>query len=421
MQMQPLDHTRAALLFGPYPFDNSHHGARRLRRFAAWLMDAGWTIRSVSAAGCTSQLIQTCAIVPDPLGVWRGKKGDGAAPKLGGIASLSQGRRWSRWMIPDSSIGWAVRCMTSVAVHRLMWSTDVVISSSPPESPHLAASLLCRLHRRSHIVDMRDGWLDEPLKSQLSTSQLRRVVEGVLESWVLKGAAAILVTSPEWKSELIRRFPEFAAKTHVIYNSVPAPSAEHDSLNRTDTDCWLYCGRFGGSRTSQSPIALLNALRIAAARADHPIDFRFVGTLDESENRLLDALAADISASKCTVTRTGPIPHEKISEEMFRSKAFLMLCCAQNAIPSKLFEYAAAKRPIMAVCRRNSASWHACQHIPQALLVDCDNVHQASSFNDFIKKAEYLPATDFLSAEAARRSLTSVVATLANEGPSAQR
>lgn len=421
MQMQPRDHTGAALLFGPYPFDNNHHGARRLRRFAAWLMDAGWTIRSVSAVGCTSQSVQTCAIVPDPLGVWRGKKGDGAAPKLGGIASLSQGRRWSRWMIPDSSIGWAVRCMTSVAVHRLMWSTDVVISSSPPESPHLAASLLCRLHRRSHIVDMRDGWLDEPLKSQLSTSQLRRVVEGVLESWVLKGAAAILVTSPEWKSELIRRFPEFSAKTHVIYNSVPASSAEHDSLNRTDTDCWLYCGRFGGSRTSQSPIALLNALRIAAARADHPIDFRFVGSLDESENRLLDALAADISTSKCTVTRTGSIPHEKISEEMFRSRAFLMLCCAQNAIPSKLFEYVAAKRPIMAVCRRNSASWHACQHIPQALLVDCDNVHQAPSFDDFITRAEYLPDSHFLSAEAARIGLISVVTSLVNQAPSAQR
>jgi hypothetical protein len=268
---------------------------------------------------------------------------------------------------------------------------------------------------------MRDGWLDEPLKSQLSTSRLRRVVEGVFESWVLKGAAAILVTSPEWKSELIRRFPEFAAKIHVIYNSVPAPSADHGSLNRTDTDCWLYCGRFGSSRTSQSPIALLNALRIAAARADRPIDFRFVGSFDESENRLLDALAADISSTKCTVTRTRPIPHEKVSEELIRSEAFLMLCCAQNAIPSKLFEYVAAKRPIMAVCRRNSASWHACKHIPQALLVDCDNVHHAPSFDDFIKKAEYLPHTHFLSAEAARKSLISVVATLANHAPSAQR
>lgn len=387
--------TCRVLFVSPFGFDSEHHGARRLSRFAKWLSQDGWVVRTVTASPMANSHAIDLAVVRDPLGVWPRSEPSPRLLARPSIASLSHGRGWGRHLIPDPTIGWAIATLLSRSAHRLAKWSDVIVSSSPPESPHLAACLLARSHGKPHIVDMRDGWFDEPLRPELSTCSLRARTEQALENHILRAATAIIVTSPEWKRALLERYPAFAAKAAVVRNAVSRETlvaARHKtSLPRT----WVYAGRFGGSRPSQNPCLLLQQLRREATAAVLPIHFRFVGALSASELGMLREFQSFVRPTGSTVTLVGQVPHAEAISEVNQADALLLLCASHHALPSKLFEYAATGKPILAVCRAGSATWNACSGIMQAMRVDPDEQPACARFSEFAE----LPPTAGIDAE----------------------
>jgi glycosyltransferase involved in cell wall biosynthesis len=90
------------------------------------------------------------------------------------------------WAIPDHRLPWAL----SVA----RWADDihprpdVVISTGPPHSVHVGASLLAGRLRVPHVIDLRDEWTLRPLTR--SRLPWRSVLERRLEAWSLRRAGA---------------------------------------------------------------------------------------------------------------------------------------------------------------------------------------------------------------------------------------
>ena len=97
----------------------------------------------------------------------------------------------TRVMVPDAfAVSW-VPFATLAARRQLRGKRfDCVITSSPPDSVHLAGLALGR-RRPAWIADMRDGWMFEPLRPRLPTSFQRRL-DARLERAVARRADAVV-------------------------------------------------------------------------------------------------------------------------------------------------------------------------------------------------------------------------------------
>jgi len=86
------------------------------------------------------------------------------------------------WLFnPDPTVVWA-RARPSTPLYCGHGRHRLILSSSPPESAHVGAWLLSQYRTGvPHIVDMRDGWLDEPLKPLLRSSDAAPLVRGRME------------------------------------------------------------------------------------------------------------------------------------------------------------------------------------------------------------------------------------------------
>jgi hypothetical protein len=176
-------------------------------------------------------------VVRDPLGLYR-------EPRA--VARVAQRkpnplRRRVAYQIfnPDPTVVWA-RSLEhdSELLHRLRGFTHVV-ASSPPESVHVGAASLARRLRASFVMDLRDGWLDEPLRPLLQVSRLRRWREARLERRCVAQAQAVVVTSESWRRLLTQRYSSAASKVHVVTNAYPALALYNVRPSSGDEDARL--------------------------------------------------------------------------------------------------------------------------------------------------------------------------------------
>jgi hypothetical protein len=394
-----------ALLISPFSLDAEHHNAWRLSRFARWLTADGWEVRGLSASPSAQKPQIDSWTVRDPLGVWPGCRRSSAHASPRPRGGLIRGRGLGRQLIPDAGIAWSVAACLSPTAHRLARWADVVISSSPPESPHLAAALLSRLHGKAHVMDMRDGWMDEPLRSELVTSSIRSWIERHLEATVVRGAAGVVVTSPEWRVALASRYPQRAQKVAIVRNAMTTTGAASELHRNQPHRVWVHAGRFGGSHACRGPTPLINVLRHEAFSSPTPIIFRFVGSLEQHEVELILALGAEVRKTGCTVEVTGHVPRTIAMDEVNRADALLLLCASHHAIPSKLFEYAATGKPILAICRPDGATWNACSGINCAMRVALDAQDVPAGFSKFADSRPVPDVATELSEATARQDL----------------
>src|SRR5690606_18085287 len=115
------------------------------------------------------------------------------------------------------------------------------------DSVHVGAWMLSTKTGVPHIMDMRDGWLDEPLKPLLHASALHRWREGRLESRIAHHAKAIQVTSCVWKELFDARYPQLAHKVHILTNGYPAqmpPASPKPPKGAEDEQVLIHAGRF---------------------------------------------------------------------------------------------------------------------------------------------------------------------------------
>lgn len=369
-----------ALFVSPFSASHNHHGYRRLARFSRWLARSGWTCQLLTACSQTSEEFDCVSVASDPFRLWTceppGPHREPARRNGRPVRSWRSGL--GKFCIPDPTMGWALRVMLSPVAHRLASRCDALVSSSPPESPHIATALLAAFYRKPFVMDMRDGWIDEPIRNEIASSLLRRTLESALETWAINRASAVLVTSNEWREALCTRHPALRKQVVVVTNVVPTQPAPPVPRVGNSARRWVYVGRFSGSHSARHPHALLSILEHEATIASSPIDFRFIGQLSVTEQEALDGFRQRVAPYGCSVTATGHTDHAIAQAEICAADVLLLVSASQCAIPAKLFEYLAGGAPILAICRRNSATWNICQGVQRATCVDPDDLASSS-------------------------------------------
>jgi glycosyltransferase involved in cell wall biosynthesis len=235
---------------------------------------------------------------------------------------------------------------------------DVVVVSSPTFFSILSGWLLARLKRARFVVEIRDLW--PAIFVELGVLTNRRLI-GVLQRLELAAYAAadhVVVVSEGFRADLVRRGvpPE---KVHTIRNgadlgrftSLPESSEDRDGLRSRlgagPDDCLvLYAGTHGISQ-ALSAVADAAALLDRRAIPGGAIRFAFVG--DGADKRRLQRRVAELGVRNVALLPGVP------STEMPALLAAADICLVPlrnvplfaTFIPSKMFEYLAAGKPVV--------------------------------------------------------------------------
>jgi hypothetical protein len=367
---------KRAVLFAPFWRQDGHVGNYRVDRFVRWLADDGYTvimIRGGSSDGECQQPWGQEITVRDPLGLHRDTS-PGSPTYVPPRKPNKLRGATAEWVFnPDPTVVWARVAARRTFVVQAVQGAAFILSSSPPESAHVGAWLLSRRTGVPHIVDMRDGWLDEPLRPLLRTSALRRWREGRMEARILRDAKGIQVTSDVWKAFLCDRYPAFAPKVQMLTNGYPQHTTTPKPKPPREPDdelALIHAGRFLGSRLTQSPDLLLEPLLHNLSGQSSSGVVQLIGPLSNDELTIIEPFRSRFGAIGWRIECPGSLPRSEVLALLPKADGLLLLSASHAALPSKLFEYIPTGRPLFVVTYKGSATWNICALLPQATLIE---------------------------------------------------
>lgn len=384
---------RTVLIIAPFWRHPMNVGNYRVDRYVRWLTDGGYRVVIVRA-GSEDTVERTDAgheiTLRDPLTLY-----PVAETRPTQRRKPSKVRRFLAYVVfnPDPSIVWARRVVNHPLVEEYAGNTVCVMSSGPPESSHIAASRLAERFDTKFIADMRDGWLDEPLKPLLQKYKLQRWREGRIERRVLTQANTIIVTSDIWKEMLAERLPFTQTKTLVLTNAYPSAQEGRIGNDRerrqneptTGPIRLIHAGRFTDSHTKRRPGCLLEPLFQAIDPLGHPGVITLLGNLNATDRRELDHWSKVFGGRNWTLEIIPAVPRNEMLQRLENADGLLLLSASMGAIPSKLFEYIATRKPILAATRQDSAVWRVGSAVPQMYLADYTARVGAGAVTEFVE------------------------------------
>jgi glycosyltransferase involved in cell wall biosynthesis len=234
---------------------------------------------------------------------------------------------------------------------------DVVIVSSPTFFSIFSAWVLAKLKRSRFVVEVRDLW--PAIFVELGILTNRMVIRALerLEMAAYRAADAVVVVSEGFKANIAARGIA-EGKIHVIPNGVDLtrfsrrlPNQEiRARLGATEGEAVvLYIGAHGLSHGLES------VAECAARVQDDPIHFAFVGE-GAAKRKLLERVT---QLHLTNVTTLPGVPSEEVPDIVAAADICLVplrdVPLFATFIPSKMFEFMAAEKPIIGSVRGEPA------------------------------------------------------------------
>jgi len=362
-------------------------GVHRPAAFARHLPGCGWqpvvlTVESARGdAGdrtALEDLPQDLAVIRTPWIHARGgpRQGPAAAHLDGGSGKRSTGsgrghgrsravsdqatrastilRRWLRTyvLVPDEAVGWLPFAVpTALSAARDM-SVDALYSTSGPPTAHLVALAVHRATALPWVADFRDPWTAVPnaVRREIYRSRLRLSVDRSLERRVLSAADAVVTVSQAQREIMRALTPRAAQAVHrVITNGYEPEWLSASVQSAPEQFTIVYTGSF--YRAGEEPDPLFRVLRgLLASGALQAERLRVV--VAGPQHARVAAAAAEYGIDEIVDVRP-PLPHSD-ALSLQRSATVLWLALSpvhgrQGALTAKLFEYMAARRPVLAL------------------------------------------------------------------------
>jgi hypothetical protein len=221
---------------------------------------------------------------------------------------------------------------------------DAILSSSSPVTCHLIAKALAEKYQIPWVADLRDLWTQNPYSNHCA---LRRFAERRLELRTLGKASALVTVSRPLADDLSRL--HIHKPVYVITNGFDPEDACFDSPELTDKFTITYTGALYGGKRDPSMLfeALKNLIRDGVIDPDR-VEVRFFGSQDPW---LFDEIrAANLDG---IVKVFGFIPRDQALQRQRESQLLLLLLWnnpqERGVYTGKVFEYLAARRPIIAL------------------------------------------------------------------------
>jgi glycosyltransferase involved in cell wall biosynthesis len=239
---------------------------------------------------------------------------------------------WITW--PDGGIGWLPFALWAGLRAVRRDRPDVIFSSSPPQSGHLAALVIHRLTGIPWVADFRDEWAADAHRADEPRTLTR-----------LAARAERVFTKHARRSVVAAGYFDIAGLAISDPRRVEIPSGVDDADLVTnihppvDRFVLAYVGTIYGIR---DPIPVFRTLAALIDRGEIDggrFEVRLVGSI---------WLEGFDPPTGIEVQSTGYVDHARALREMSAATALLLYVPSASLAPSgKLFEYLASGRPIL--------------------------------------------------------------------------
>ncbi len=348
------------LLLISYPFPpNASAGAVRSERFARYLSADGWQVNVVT-------------IKPRSDNYTDDDRFDDLKKKF----DIHQTETFDPWVKlrgwnPNSFFMKKLRSllmyMSSFPDHMFFWipfvvreglrinkknTIDVIYTTSPPHSSHLAGLILSKIIKKKWVADFRDPWTlnaDRQNKSGLELFFLK--IEIYLERKVLKNASLIISNTKSNMVNLQNAYPSITKGKTVLLTNGWEKFPENDTAGKSGSAFRIvHAGTF---YPRFKPYALLNAISEWLRMNKSDIS-------GKSENLKIVLLGANDPDTSSKIDELGlqevvellPWTSQDEARKVMQNADLLWATLgtgkdASTFIPSKIFEYIAAEKPII--------------------------------------------------------------------------
>ena len=272
--------------------------------------------------------------------------------------------------------------LTSALTSRRAGRADVVIAETPPLFTAVAAVFIARLRGARLVLNVADLWPESAVQLGMLKNRHAIRVAKAIERFVYRHADLITGPTPG-VCEGVRAAGEFDGKVRLLPNAVDVERFSPDAEVPAERQRVIYCGTVG---LAQGVRTLLDAAReLDGERSD--LEFMIVG--DGAERIELESLAKEWGLRN--VTFTGRVTHEEVPGIIGSASMTVMLLrdvpLFRDALPTKVLEYMAAGRPVVAAAAgqvadlvRDAEAGIACP--PEDAQAVADAIRQLASDED---------------------------------------
>lgn len=291
---------------------------------------------------------------------------------------LEKGMLWIRgnFFIPDARKYWVKPSVKYLSALLKEEQINTVITTGPPHSVHLIGEQLKQKHTVKWIADFRDPWTSIGYHKKLRLTKASRKKHKFLEHLVLNKADRLLVTSQTTKKE-------FAAITEKPI-SVITNGYDSNYQGGANLDQRFTIAHIGSLLAGRNPKNLWKALSDLASENElfrTALQLDFIGVVSQE---VMDSLYRYELGPY--INLKGYVSHKEAMRKQQQAQLLLLIEIdseeTKGIIPGKLFEYMAARRPILGV---GPKEWEAGQLILETNSGAVFNYENLIELKDLIK------------------------------------
>ncbi len=261
---------------------------------------------------------------------------------------------------PDEGRGWIRPARKAVMQAVRRRRPDLVLSSGPPHSAHLAVLTAGLPRDIPWILDFRDPWYLDSKRSgghALSRGPLETRVLRWVEGRALRRAELALATTPEIRSRLAATHPR--SQVHWLPNGIDLAEVPKSEESPFPTLAVVHLGTLYLNRDPTSLLeGFVRFLRSTSPEVARESVLRFVGAA-EGEHRAVVERALRGEAGQ-QVKLLGYRPRKEALRLLQRSGLAVVLAQGQHEmVPAKIYESVALGVPTLVVTEPGSATARA--------------------------------------------------------------
>jgi hypothetical protein len=275
-------------------------------------------------------------------------------------------------LLPDPGRGWVARAAGAARGLLRQKNFEVVITSGPPHTAHVAGRLATRGRDTPFWIDMRDPW-SRGHEYHMPADWLIRAERFLLrrlERFVFPAAVRVLVNTREFASVLKADEPDL----DVLWfpNGIDLELLPTRDVRLVEQGSIAYVGSLYAKESLSSVIAAMQAVVRDRPEAAARIRLDVVGSIDTpNRNQLQEEVAATGLTSLVKIH--GVLPRVQALELLSRSQLALVL--AQGlpvSVPAKLYESVGLGVPTLVIGESTSAAVCEARRIGAMTLDDGD-------------------------------------------------
>lgn len=279
----------------------------------------------------------------------RKKSNAGGRDEIKSAKTASFTQKISIWLrgnlfIPDARCFWIKPSVKFLTEYLKANPVDAIVSTGPPHTTHLIALGLKNKLRLPWLADFRDPWTSMDYYKDLMLTKWADRRHHMLELEVLTRADIVTVIGRAMQNE----FDSKGANVHVVTNGFD----EDDFLELSDgLDTKFSIVYTGSMYENRNPHALwkaLGELKNENHQLLNSLEVKLIGKVDQS-------VISSVKESGLgnNLTLISSVPHKEAIQMMKCAQILLLQIdraeSAQWVVTGKLFEYLAAKRPVLCI------------------------------------------------------------------------